>query len=177
MRPVTISIFAVTLAVYVAGNPMSLALWPVAGDQFRPYQLVSYALLHGNWLHLALNLLALLSFGFALERAWGPWRFLACYVLAAAFGGMAQSMMSDRPIMGASAALFGLFAAFVIHNPKARILTLFPWPLAAWKVLLAYVLLTGLALLFHWATNIAHLAHLGGMVVGILFAIDKKPRR
>lgn len=170
MPRITIVLLIATVTVYIAGNPMSWALWPIPSMQFQPYQLLTYALLHGSVMHLALNMVALVSFGPALERAWGEWRFLACYALAAAFGGCLQALTSERPVVGASAALFGLFAAYVVSKPKARIITLFPWPLPAWKVLAGYAALTLIALVFGWASSVAHMAHLGGIVVGVVCA-------
>jgi membrane associated rhomboid family serine protease len=167
---VSFCLIAITLVVALGGNPLSLALWPIPSAEFRPWQLVTYAFVHGGPVHLVLNMLALLSFGPALERLWGHKRFLACYALAAGFGGALQALIVDKPVVGASASLFALFAAYTIGNPKARILTLFPWPLAAWKVLLGYTLLTLAALWFGWAAGVAHLAHLGGVIVGAAFA-------
>lgn len=171
------AILIVTLVLYAAGNPASLALWPIPSPEFRPWQLVTYALLHGNAIHLAINLLALLSFGPALERAWGSRRFLACYALAAAFGGALQALVTERPVVGASAALFGLFAAWTVDNPHRRVVSIVPWPLEAWQLLLLYVNLTTLALAFGWLTGVAHVAHLGGVAVGLTFAANNKPHR
>lgn len=171
------AILILTLAVYVAGNPASLMLWPIPSPEFRPWQLVTYALLHGNVLHLAINLIALLSFGPALERAWGRARFLACYTLAAVIGGAMQALLAESPVVGASAALFGLFAAWTMGNPRKRIVSLLPWPLEAWQVLALYVVASVAALIFGWAADVAHFAHLGGVTVGLLFAINNKPCR
>lgn len=177
MPRITVALLVTTIAVYVAGNPLWLALWPIPSYEFRPWQLVTYAFLHGNLLHLVVNLLALVSFGPALERAWGRQKFIACYAFAAAFGGGLQAVMSDgRPVIGASAALFGLFAAYVIDRPKARIVTLLPWALPAWVVLVAYAVLSVCALAFGWMTQVSHIAHLGGVVVGVAFAANNKPR-
>jgi Uncharacterized membrane protein (homolog of Drosophila rhomboid) len=177
MPKITLALIAVTLGVYIAGNPMQLALWPVGSPQFHWWQTLSYAFVHGGLLHLIVNMLALVSFGPALERAWGKWRFLACYATAAVIGGLAQGLTVQQPIVGASAALFGLFAAYVVGKPKARIVTLFPWPLPAYVVLAAYALLSVLAALFDWLHGIAHIAHLYGMTVGVAFATNNKPRR
>lgn len=169
----------ITALVYLAGNPLSLALWPVTNDQFRPWQLITYAFVHGNLLHFLVNMLALLSFGPHLVRAWGKVRFLALYMGAAALGGVLQiATMPDRPVIGASAALFGLFTAYVCQRPNANITTLWPWPLPAWKVLVAYAVLSAAAWAFGWLSAVAHVAHLGGMLVGLLFAYDpdNKPR-
>jgi rhomboid family protein len=169
-----------TTLVYLAGNPLSLALWPVTDGSFRPWQLITYAFVHGGLLHYVVNMVALLSFGPALVRAWGAGRFMALYTLAAALGGVLQvATMPDRPVVGASAALFGLFVAYVFQRPQAKLTTLWPWPLPAWKVLVGYAVLTVAAAAFGWASSVAHVAHLGGMFVGLLFAYDpnNKPRR
>ena len=170
---VTITLLVLTIAVYVLGNPLSLALRPIPSELFHPYQLLTYALLHGGPLHLAVNMVALLSFGPALEKEWGHWRCLACYALAAAFGGCTQALVTHQPVVGASAALVGLFAAYVINKPKARIMTLFPWPSPAWFVLVAYAGLSRAAYLLDWMLGLAHVAHLGGMMVGVSFAKTK----
>lgn len=171
------SVLILTLVLYVAGNPPALALWPIPSLEFYPWQVFTYAFLHASPLHLVVNLLALLSFGPSLERSWGHWRFLCCYMLAAAVGGTIQASLSDRPVVGASAALFGLFAAWVMDNPKRKVVSLIPWPLAAWQVLLVYVIASIAALAFGWLTGMAHAAHLGGVMIGMSYAgTNNKPR-
>lgn len=160
-------------------DPTPWMLYPIPSVQFRPYQLVTYAFFHSSALHLALNLIALLSFGPSLIRAWGVGRFLACYGLAAALGGAMQATHSTQPVVGASAALFGLFAAFVMLNPRRKVLSLIPRPLEAWKVLATYVGVSLLAIIFDMAAGVAHTAHLGGVLVGVCFALahNDKPHR
>lgn len=164
---------------FLVADPTPFMLWPIPSAEFRPWQLLTYALLHGSELHLALNMIALMSFGPALVRAWGSFRFLACYMLAAALGGALQASHAVLPTVGASAAMFGLFAAYVMVNPHKPILTLFPRPLAAWKVLATYVALSLLAIGMDWVAGVAHLAHLGGVLVGVCFAlaVNDKPLR
>ncbi len=174
---IVLALLAITVAVFIAGTPMSLALWPLGSPEFRPWQLLTYAFLHGSTLHLVINMIALLSFGPTLTRDWGWRKFLTCYGFAALLGGALQAAIVDRPVVGASAALCGLFMAWVVANPHRKVVSFLVVPMSAWKVLLAYVLLTVLALAFDWATNVAHAAHLGGMAAGALFAINNKPRR
>lgn len=177
MPYVTAVLLVVIIAMFIAGTPINLALWPIPSAEFRPWQLVTYAFLHGNVLHLLVNVIGLMSFGPVLERKWGRVVFLTCYLLAAIVGGAWQATMGDRPVVGASGALFGLFAAYVVHKPQARVITLFPWPLPAWIVLAAYVGCTVIAVAMEWGGGIAHLAHLGGIAVGAGFALNDKPRR
>lgn len=127
-------------------------------------------------LHLVVNMLALLSFGPALERAWGHGKFLLCYVVAAVVAGILQSTISNAPCVGASAALFALFTAWVCANPRKRVISIIPWPLQAWQVLLVYAAASAAALAFGWLAGIAHAAHLAGMVIGFGFATNNKAR-
>lgn len=174
---ITYVLFLLVFAVYVSGNPMSLALWPLGSDEFRLWQLVTYAFVHGNLAHAAINMLALGSFGPSLVRAWGWKRFLLCYLLAAAVGGALQAWASTGPVVGASGALFGLFAAYVISKPHARLVTLWPTSVTAWKLLAVYLVITALAVVFDLAPMVAHIAHLGGTAVGVAFALNNKPHR
>jgi len=171
-------LLTLTILVHAMGTPPALWLWPLASEEFRPYQLVTYAFTHGNWLHLFVNVLALMSFGPALERTWGRGKFLVCYTVCAVGAGLIQASMGEVPLVGASGALFGLFAAYVFQHPHRPILSLLLWPLPAWLVLALYVLLSALAWAFEWLTGFAHLAHIGGAATGLLFALaynDKRP--
>ena len=56
-------IMLTTILVFALGNPESLILYPIDSDQFRAWQLVTYMLPHGNWLHLTVNVLALVCVG------------------------------------------------------------------------------------------------------------------
>ena len=63
------------------------ALWPLMSGHFMPWQVVSYAFLHGDTLHLFFNMLGLWMFGSELEQMWGSrryWQFLLAAVLVAA---------------------------------------------------------------------------------------------
>jgi membrane associated rhomboid family serine protease len=176
MPHVTAALIALTVAIYAAGNPLSLALWPIPSAEFRPWQLFSYAFVHGGLLHVSVNLLALVSFGPSLERAWGRVTYLSCYLLSAAVGGALHATFSDRPVIGASGALFGLFAAWTVANPRKKIISIIPWPLQAWQVLVGYVIVSAVAWAVDWMV-VAHAAHLGGVAIGLAFAINNKPRR
>jgi membrane associated rhomboid family serine protease len=77
---------------------------------------VTYALLHGNWLHLGLNAVWLLAFGTPVARRFGAARFLSFFAMAAAAGAVAHLVThtGDRaPMVGASAAISGFMAAAI----------------------------------------------------------------
>lgn len=149
------------------------ALWPLGGG-FLPWQVVSYAFLHGDVLHLFFNMLGLWMFGTELEQVWGPRRYLHFYfagLLTAAAAQLVVTLLagSGYPTVGASGALYALLLAYAIMFPERTIMPLFPpIPMKA-KV---FVLVFGaMALLFGitgTGGGVAHFAHLGGMLGGWL---------
>jgi len=160
---------------YITGRMLTqwFALFPL-GHGFLPWQVVSYAFLHGTVWHLFFNMLGLWMFGAELERLWGPKRFLQFYfasVLTAAATQLLFAVLSGAryPTVGASGGLFGLLLAFGMMFPNRIIMPLFPpIPMKA-KVFVA--VFGGLeVLLAYLNTNdgVAHLAHLGGMLGGFL---------
>ncbi len=152
---------------------LMLALWPLQSGRFWPWQVVSYAFLHGDTLHLFFNMLGLWMFGSELERLWGTTRyiqFLLASVLSAAAVQILWTSLTGSlvPTVGASGALFGLLIAFGMLFPNRIIMPLFPpIPMKA-KIFVA--IFGGLELLFGLmgGGGIAHFAHLGGMLGGFL---------
>jgi len=153
-----------------------LALQPI-GPDFHLWQLVTYAFLHGSIWHIFFNMFALYMFGGALEVYWGVSRFLQYYfasVVAAGGVQLASTWLSGsyESTIGASGGVFGLLLAFGFNFPRQRILLLFPpIPMPAWL----FVTLYGVIELFFGVTgieaNVAHFAHLGGMVGGALMML------
>ncbi|HJV63057.1 MAG TPA: rhomboid family intramembrane serine protease [Albitalea sp.] len=150
-----------------------LALWPI-GPHFLPFQVVTYAFLHGNFGHLFFNMIGLWTFGSELERLWGPKRFLQFYaasVLAAAAAQLLVTWLlgSFYPTLGASGGLFGLLLAFGMMFPHRTVMLIIPpIPLKARTLVIGY----GALELFFGVTGtqegVAHFAHLGGMLGGFL---------
>ncbi len=100
-----------------------LALWPIGSGAFWPWQLLSYALLHGDLAHLLFNMLGLWMFGAELERLWGPKRYLQFMAGAAVTAALAQLavtalMGSGNPTVGFSGVLFGLLMAYALSFPR-----------------------------------------------------------
>ena len=150
-----------------------LALWPVPSGQFWPWQVLSYAFLHGGTFHLFFNMLGLWMFGAELEYLWGRRRFLqfmTAGVLAAAAAQLLFTAVtgSRMPTVGASGALFALLLAYGMLFPNRIIMPLFP-PIPM-KARTFVIVFGGLELLLgYWdRTGVAHFAHLGGMVGGFL---------
>ncbi|MDH5539189.1 MAG: rhomboid family intramembrane serine protease [Rhizobacter sp.] len=148
-------------------------LWPLSHG-FLPWQVVSYAFLHGSLGHLFFNMLGLWMFGAELERVWGQRRYIHFYAASVLTAAAAQLLVtwlmgSAYPTVGASGGLFGLLLAYGMMFPNRTIMPLFPpIPMKA-KVFVA--LYGGLELIFGvtgTASGVAHFAHLGGMLGGFL---------
>ncbi len=149
------------------------ALWPIASGNFMPWQVLTYAFLHGDILHLFFNMLGLWMFGSELERLWGQKRFIQ-FLLAGALAAAAVQLIwtffigSRVPTVGASGALFALLLGYGLLFPNRVIMPLFPpIPMKAKVFVLVFGILT-LVLGVTGTGGIAHFAHLGGMLGGFL---------
>ena len=152
----------------------TLALWPIGSGAFWPWQVVTYAFLHGNISHLAFNMFGLWMFGADLERVWGPRRLLMLYVvsvLGAAATQLAVAAMSGSvyPTVGASGGLFGILVAFAMVFPTRKIMPLIPpIPMPAPVFVALYGALELLFGVTGSFAGVAHFAHLGGLSGGWL---------
>jgi len=197
MRPVTnpptaMIVLGVTVAAFLfqSMNQLEsirlLALWPLATpDQiglsgggslstgFGPWQLLTYALLHGGIGHLFFNMFALYMFGLPIEQAWGSKRFLIFYLVCVIGAGLVQLLTAAvtggvYPTIGASGGVFGLLLAFGMMYPNQRIMLLIPpIPIRAKYFVIGYGLLTLFFGVTGGMSGVAHFAHLGGMLFGL----------
>ena len=153
-----------------------LALWPLGSPLFAPWQLITYAFLHdpNDITHLLFNMFALYMFGRSLEEFWGPRRYLVYYFASVLAAGLAQLtvgvlMNNGENVVGASGGIFGILMAFALYFPHQRIILLFPpIPMPAWLFVTLYGLIELFLGVFNKQANVAHFAHLGGMVGGAL---------
>ena len=146
-----------------------LQLWPIRTGLFYPWQLITYAFLHGGLLHLFFNMLGLWMFGAELERVWGSKRYTQILVASTLSAALVQLLVtwmmgSMSPTIGASGALYGLLLSFGMLFPDRIIVPLIPpIPMKAKY----FVAIFGALELF-WGYNnrdgVAHFAHLGGML-------------
>ena len=187
-----------------------LGLHYIGASDFRPYQFVTYMFMHGSFAHIFFNMFALWMFGNTLENAWGPKRFLIFYFVCGIGAGLTQELvqyiqlhdmiqnyqfvrMGTRSVpvdeylnmlttVGASGAVYGILLAFGMMWPNSRIYIYFAIPIKAkW-----FVIIYGLIELFSGFSsvdNVAHFAHVGGMLFGFLLIMywryqmgDWKPR-
>ena len=157
----------------------AFALWPlpfgVATDvqhpSFMPWQLVSYAFLHGSFGHLFFNMLAVLMFGAQLEYEWGQKRFVTywlwCILGAGACQLLMQTFVAPGYAIGASGGVYGLILAFAVKYPHQRVV-MFPLPIqmSARTMAIGYAVAALLYGVFGSQEGVAHFAHLGGMLTG-----------
>ena len=184
------------LQMYIGNLLISeLALWPlnlssesgigISRPQFSISQLITYAFLHGGFIHLLLNMYALWMFGSRIENLWGSKVFLVYYFVCVVGAALTQLFVSTQsgnlyPTIGASGGVFGLLLAYGMFFPREKLILIFP-PIpieARW-----FVILFGLIELWFGVTGtakgIAHFAHLGGMIFGFFLILywKKKPPR
>jgi membrane associated rhomboid family serine protease len=187
--PVTRALILLNVAVFllqqVVGDALItwFALWPLGSGLFHLWQLLTYAFLHGSVAHIFLNMFALYMFGRTLESYWGGRRFAYFYlicVLAAALTQLAVQAAGGvaEPVLGASGGVFGVLLAFGWYFPRQRLILLpIPVPMPAWL----FVTLYALAELFFGLTgkqpDVAHFAHLGGMLGGALCILYWRARQ
>lgn len=149
------------------------ALWPL-GPQFLPWQIVTYAFLHGSVTHLLFNMFAVYMFGADMERIWGGKRYLTYYLLCAVSAALAQLLVSMGtgayyPTLGASGAVFGLLLAFAWYFPHRQIMLLIPpVPMPARLFVAVYGVLELVLGVTGTQAGVAHFAHLGGLAGGFL---------
>jgi membrane associated rhomboid family serine protease len=180
LPPVTKALLLINVAAFSIDMLLGLvltryfALWPLTSDLFMPWQVVSYAFLHGGIGHLFFNMLGLWMFGSELERLWGQRRYLqflaASILAAAALQLLVTSLTGARyPTVGASGGLFGLLLAFGMLFPNRIIVPLFPpIPMKAKYFVAVFGALELFFGMSGTASGIAHFAHLGGMLGGFL---------
>ncbi len=151
------------------------------------YTLLTYSFFHGDIFHLFSNMIFLWVFGDNVEDAVGHFKFLIFYALCAVFAGLLHVHMSPesgRPLIGASGAVAGVIAAYLLLHPKVRVwvlvFRLIPirinamWALGAWialQVVMVYLAQVGIQ-----QGPVAWWAHIGGLAAGaILIVFMRRP--
>lgn len=184
-----------------------LALHYYKASLFKPYQFITYMFMHGSISHLFLNMLGVYMFGSILESIWGPKRFLNFYLLCGLGAAVAQfvqyyyqdvetisyyyslyptedlydlkhNFYNSMACVGASGSLFGLLVAFAMMFPNTYLNLYFFIPVKAKYLVIAY----GLFELFSGfnsqpGDNVAHFAHIGGLVVGVIIMLIWKKNK
>ena len=170
-------------------------------SDFHLYQLITYQFLHADFAHIFFNMFALWMFGCVIERVWGPQRYLIYYLVCGVGAGFCQELVQyityvseelanyqtvniGRDVIsmksylnlwgtiGASGAVYGILLAFGMTFPNERIF-IFPLPVpikAKWFVCI-YAAIELFSAYSSSGDNVAHVAHLGGMLFGLLLIL------
>jgi membrane associated rhomboid family serine protease len=145
--------------------------------------LITYQFLHSDILHLLSNMLFLWVFGDNVEDAMGHLKFLAFYILCGIAGGLAHAFVlpaSGLPLIGASGAVAGVIAAYLILHPRVRVWVLafriIPLRISAAWVLGVWVVTQFIMIALAPSDQVAWWAHVGGMVAGaVLIVFMRRP--
>mgnify|MGYP001814181067 CR=1 FL=1 len=141
--------------------------------ELQIWRFFTYMFLHGSVMHIAFNMFFLWMFGAQIERQWGRRNFLIHYFVCALGGAILYGlfklfgMETFNPMIGASAAVMGVLLAYGMSFPNAVILFMFIIPMKAKYFVLLLALIDLLSI--PGGSQVAHLAHLGGMLSGFIF--------
>ena len=188
LPPAVKNLLIINIIIFIGteliGDPMYqwFALFPIGSPFFRWWQFVTHMFMHGNFMHIFFNMWSLIVFGPMLERLWGSKKFLIFYFVCGLGAALCHELvlltqpLSNIPTVGASGAIYGLLLGFGMLYPNYVLTLVFP-PVslkAKWFVAIfaGIELLTGV---LGTHDGVAHFAHLGGMLFGlILILIWKK---
>jgi membrane associated rhomboid family serine protease len=179
--PVVLNLIIINALVYLVQSLFDgpeekisriIALFPYDTPFFKPYQLVTHMFAHGGFFHLFFNMFVLWMFGTLLERVWGSKKFFIFYFVCGLAAGVSHLLLENSPAVGASGAIMGLFAAYAYLFPNTELI-IFPIPVPvkakyAVAIMAAFDLFGGV---YPSGSNIAHFAHLGGLVMGFILVI------
>jgi membrane associated rhomboid family serine protease len=147
------------------------------------WQLLTFQVLHANFWHLLFNCWALYVFGPVVEDVLGKQKFLLLYFIGGVVGGLFQELVAliwpvyfGSAVVGASAGIFGVVSAFAMLFPERQLTMLLffviPITMRAKFLLVINLVITALGISFPQTIlggNVAHAAHLGGILTGLAF--------
>ncbi len=166
-------------------NYSYLALFSFGNDMYRPYQFFTHMFMHAkmpNLSHIAFNMFGLYSFGSALEHYWGSKRFIFFYITCGLIAGLTNNLINYyvfydtmSSAVGASGAIYGLLVAYGFMFPNATLGLMFiPVPVKAKyfiPVVVGLDLFSGVTGYSLFGQGIAHFAHVGGALAGLVLMI------
>lgn len=160
-------VFIAQLLTGINSGPVTRTLW-YAGlygypGQYEPWRMLTVALVHGNILHIALNMYTLWIFGIVLEPMLGRARYAVLFVISAIAGSVGVYLLDSpvQPVVGASGAIFGMMAALLVIQRH----------LGGQVTQLLVLVGINLVISFLPGFGIAWQAHVGGLVGGALVGL------
>ncbi len=189
---ITLILIGVIIAVYIAQNLVNgfteqFALTPEKALKDQPWQFVTYMFLHGDEIHIFLNLFVLLIFGFTVERVLGVRKYLALFFLAGIGSSLVYLVVTaglsspteflinmQIPMLGASGAIFGIMAVYGFLYPRNWIVMFPGIPMPAIAAVFVFAGLEVFYGLTGSQPGVANWGHLGGIIVGVIFILILK---
>ena len=172
-----VALLATTLLPFGDELLARFALFNIESPFFHSYQIFTYMFLHGGISHLFFNMFALWMFGRTLEYEIGSKRFLIYYLVCGVGAaliqmGVASIFNEDLTLLGASGAVMGLLLAFGLMHPNNIIYVMpLPFPIKAKWFIIGYAVLELVLGSSGLSTGIAHFAHIGGMLWGLVLLL------
>jgi len=143
-------------------------------NEFKIWQTFTYIFIHGGLLHIVFNMFILWIFGKDLEIEWGKNKFLIFYFICGLGSGFFTFLFNTHsfiPIVGASGAIYGLLVAYGFSYPN-RIIYLYGLvPISVKYLILGLGCISFVASISTSQSNISHITHLFGMIIGALYMI------
>jgi membrane associated rhomboid family serine protease len=144
--------------------------------------LITSMFLHGSWLHIIGNMWVLIIFGDNVEDRMGSLGYLLFYMVCGVVSGLTQAFIaptSTIPAIGASGAIAGVLAAYLLLYPRSKVLTLVPILIIPWFMNIPAVIFIAIWFLLQFfsglvslgavaAGGVAYWAHVGGFICGLL---------
>lgn len=164
-----------------------IKLFALNPTDLMPWQPLTCIFLHVDFWHFFINMFVLFFFGGELENRLGTNRYLKVFLLSGLIGSFgylayAYSLNISSPALGASAAIFGVFGCLALIAPEMKIF-IFPIPIpigvrTALMIFLIYEIWMMLLNTLHvFETNVANVAHLAGLLVGLYYGKKFRKRR
>ena len=153
---------------------------PAAGLP-APLTLITCLFVHGNFMHVFGNMIFLFVFGDDIEEALGHWRFLAFYLACGIGSGFAFALSdpsSTIDLIGASGAVSGVIAAYLLFRPCAKVfclLGLIPLWLRAYWIIGIWATWQVIDIASRADDGVAYWAHIGGLITGAILFVVMRP--
>ncbi len=136
------------------------------------WQLGTYLFLHADFWHLFFNMFALWMFGTELEKSWGTRTFTRYFFITGIGAGILSVIAnptSGIPTIGASGAIYGVLLAYGLMFPNRYVYLYFLFPVKVKYFVGVLGIITFLMALSDQGSTVSHIAHLGGMLVGLFY--------
>jgi membrane associated rhomboid family serine protease len=173
---INVGVFLLQVATHLLGSNFIALYFGLIPERVTEdlmlWQLVTYMFLHGGIFHIFFNMLTLFMFGNDLERYWGTPRFLKYFFITGIGAGLCSWVVAPHSlsvVIGASGAIYGLLLAYGVTYPNRVVYVNFLFPIKVKWLVIIMGAMAFISSIGGSEPGVAHIAHLGGMVIGYLF--------